>query len=134
MKTKITLAQAQSSSAMATTKTVAGIKVYPVAYGHIYWLRDLRKNKILAGKDENDFAMAEICFAFTNDALSLQRLTGAPVTKRINDLLMGNSVATLSSLFEYAAEQLSIHIKTLVSPKKPTAQVSRKPAARVRKR
>lgn len=134
MKRKMTTDRAQVSSVMSGTKIVGGHKVYPITYGHIYWLNDIRKNKILQGKDENDFSMAEICFAFTQDSLSLQRLTGANATKRINALLMGSTATQLTSLFTYAAEQITIHIQTLISPKKAQAQVSRKPAARVRKR
>jgi len=125
---------AQIKSVVATTKTVSGVKVWPVTQGHIIWLRDTRKNKIMTGKAEDDQSMAEICFAFTKDPLVLQRIIGQSATKQVNELLIGTPVATLSALFNYAAEQLDIYIKTLTTPKKATAEVNRKPAARARKR
>lgn len=130
----MTKEKAQLASVMAQPKTIHGVKVWPVTQGHIIWLRETRKNKILNGKDEDDFAMAEICFAFTQDPLPLQRITGQAATKRVNDLLISSPVATLRALFTYAAEQLDIYIKTLAAPKKLPAQASRKPVARVRKR
>lgn len=130
----MTKEKAQLTAVMAITKTIHGVKVWPVTQGHIIWLREIRKNKILNGKPEDDFAMAEICFAFTQDPLPLQRITGQAATKRVNELLISSPVATLRALFTYAAEQLDIYIKTLASPKKLPAQASRKPAARARKR
>ena len=130
MKTEI----AQKKSLLATTKTVAGHKVHSIAYGHILWLRDVRKNKILTKSVEDDFAMAEICFAFTQDPLALQSFTGAKATKSVNDLLLSSSPATLESLFNHATEQITIYCKTLTSPKKAQAQANRKPVARRRKR
>lgn len=130
----MTKEKAQLASVMAQPKTIHGVKVWPVTQGHIIWLRETLKNKILNGKDEDDFAMAEICFAFTQDPLPLQRITGQAATKRVNDLLISSPVATLRALFTYAAEQLDIYIKTLAAPKKLPAQASRKPVARVRKR
>mgnify|MGYP000166720174 CR=1 FL=1 len=130
----MTTEKAQLAAVMAQPKTIHGVKVWPVTQGHIIWLRETRKNKILNGKEEDDFAMAEICFAFTQDPLPLQRITGQVAAKRINELLIASPVSTLRALFTYAAEQLDIYIKTLVSPKKLPAQASRKPAARARKR
>lgn len=130
----MTKEKAQLAAVMAQPKTLHGVKVWPVTQGHIIWLRETRKNKILNGKPEDDFAMAEICFAFTQDPLQLQRITGQSATKRVNELLLSSPVATLRALFTYAAEQLDIYIKTLASPKKAPAQESRKPAARARKR
>jgi len=130
----MTKEKAQIAAVMATPKTIHGVKVWPVTQGHLTWLRSTRKNKILNGKDEDDFSMAEICFAFTQDPLPLQRITGQAATKRVNDLLVSTPVRTLKALFVYAAEQLDIYIQTLTSPKKQPAQVSRKPAARARKR
>lgn len=130
----MTKEKAQLASVMAQPKTIHGVKVWPVTQGHIIWLRETRKNKILNGKEEDDFTMAEICFAFTQDPLPLQRITGQAATKRVNDLLISSPVATLRALFTYAAEQLDIYIKTLAAPKKLPAQASRKPVARVRKR
>ena len=130
----MTLATAQKSSAMATKKTVAGFTVYPITYGHVHWLREIRKNKILCGKAEDDFALAEICYALTKESLPLQSIKGASATKAVNDFLMSGTTAALSALFAYAAEQMEIHIKTLTAPKKQPAQANRKPVARVRKR
>lgn len=130
----MTTQKAQLAAVMAQPKTIHGIKVWPVTPGHIIWLRETRKNKVLNGKPEDDFAMGEICFAFTQDPLPLQRITGQVATKRVNELLIATPVATLRALFVYAAEQLDIYLKTLASPKKLPAQASRKPAARARKR
>ena len=127
-------ATAQKKSLLATTKTVAGHTVHTIAYGHVVWLRDTRKNKIITQCKEDDFSMAELCFAFTQDPITLQGIVGAKATKAINNLLLSSSPATLGSLFNHAAEQLSIYAKTLTTPKKATAAVSRKPAARRRKR
>jgi len=125
---------AQKKSLLATTKTVAGHTVHTIAYGHVVWLRDTRKNKIITQGKEDDYSMAEICFAFTQDPLALQGIIGAKATKAVNDLLLSSSPATLASLFVHAAEQLTIYAKTLTTPKKAPAQESRKPAARRRKR
>jgi len=134
MKKKITLERAQSASVTATTKTIAGHKVWPVTHGHIIWLRDIRKNKIICGKAEDDFAMAEICYAFTQAPLPLQRIVGTKAKTAVETLLIESTPAALISLFTYASEQLEIYLKTLTAPKKQPAEASRKPAARVRKR
>ena len=125
---------AQKKSLIATTKTIAGHTVYSVAYGHVVWLRDIRKNKIITKSAEDDFSMAEICFAFTKDPLALQSFTGAKATKEINDLLLSSSPATLGSLFNHAAEQLEIYCSTLTTQKKTGQSVKKKPIPRARKR
>lgn len=118
------------------TKKVAGHTVWPITYGHIVWLRDLRKNKFILKQTVEDFAIAEICFAFTQEPLALQSIKGATATKRINDLLLSTSPATLTALFTHAIEQFEIHAKTLTLPKKAQAAAPprRKTAARARKR
>jgi hypothetical protein len=134
MKTSMKTTTAQRKSLVATTKTIAGHTVYSIAYGHIVWLRDTRKNKVVTSGKEDDFSMAEVCFAFTQDPLVLQGITGAKATKLVNDLLLSSAINTLEDLFNHAAEQLVIYAKTLSTPKKSPAAASRKPAVRPRKR
>jgi hypothetical protein len=67
----------KSATAYATPQTVAGHKVYPCAYGHIHWLTE-RKNPVMTQKGKaDDYALAEICFAFTSDPKTLQGIKGA---------------------------------------------------------
>lgn len=125
---------ARRKSLTSVTKTVAGLKVWPVAYGHVLWLRDTRKNKILTRGDADDFSVAEICFAFTQDPLALQSITGAKATKAVNDMLLSGSISDLNKLFEHATEQLTIYAKTLPVAKKTPAAPRRANAARSRRK
>ena len=117
---------AQSRSVTDTSKTIHGVKVWPLAYGHRSWLIT-RKNKVVLGKDDvDDFHIAEFCFAFTKDPLALQSVKGASATKQVNDLLFSSSEAKLRALLKHAFEQVEIYQKTLVAPKKPQAATGRK--------
>lgn len=131
----MTTKTAQNKSAYSQPKTVAGHKVYPAAYGHINWIVG-RKNPVMTGKGAvDDYALAEICFAFTQEPKSLQNITGANAKKRANDLLVESSPKTLIELWTYAAEQIEIYHKTLSFPKKAPAQSkNRKTANPARKR
>jgi hypothetical protein len=118
--------EAQIKSITDGPKTIHGTKVWPLAYGHRSWLI-ARKNKVVLGlKNVNDFSIAEFCFAFTKDALSLQNINGVSATKAINDFLFGSSEAKLAAILKHAFEQVAIYQKTMVAPKKAQAAKSRK--------
>jgi hypothetical protein len=130
----MTKEKAQLTALMATTKTIHGVKVWPITQGHKIWLIDIRKNKILTKSQEDEFSQAELAFAFTHDPRDLQKIVGKSADNKIKDFLISTPIATLRALSVYSSDQLLIYIKTLATPKKPTAQASRKPAARARKR
>jgi hypothetical protein len=108
----------KSLSVIASTKEIEGIKVWPVSFGAIIWLRDVRKNKLLHGESPTEIDLAEVCFAFANNPLELSSMTKATIDKGVNDLLYGNSVKTLSALMTYCNNQLLDHINSIVVPKK----------------
>jgi len=139
MKSTMTPTKAREKSITAVCKIVGGHKVWPLAYGHMLWLRKTRKNRFVAnlGNEKyqaTDFDCVEFCFAFLHDPIALQSLTGVKATKQINDFLLGSTQASLSALFSYSAEQLTIYIKTQPRPKKAMAASRREHVARSRQK
>lgn len=126
----------KSAPAYAQTQTVAGHKAWPCAYGHINWLTE-RKNPVLAQKGKvDDYALAEICFAFTNDPKTLQTIKGAAAKARVTTFLMESTSKSLVALWTHASKQIEEYFASMTVPKKAPAQAtkSRKPATRARKR
>ena len=126
----------KSATAYATPQTVAGYKVYPCAYGHIHWLTE-RKNPVMTQKGKaDDYALAEICFAFTTDPKSLQSIKGATTKARVTTFLMESTSRSLVALWTHASKEIESYFSSMTVPKKAPAQAtkSRKPATRARKR
>lgn len=127
----------KSKTAYATTQTVAGHKVWPCAYGHIHWLTE-RKNPVMTRKGKvDDYALAEICFAFTSDPKSLQSIKGALAKAKVTTFLMESTSKSLVALWTHASKEIESYFGSLAVPKKAPAQAltkSRKPATRARKR
>lgn len=130
---QMTIERAQKESVTATTKTIAGIKVWPISYGHITWLRE-RKNLLLTKGQASDASLAEICFAFTKDPVALQSVKGPAAIKAVNEMFLRTPISTMNSLFVYASDQIAIYLKTITSPKKAPERQSRKTASRAKKR
>lgn len=127
----------KSKTAYATPQTVAGHKVWPCAYGHVHWLTE-RKNPVISQKGKvDDYALAEICFAFTSDPKSLQSIKGAIAKARVTTFLMESTSRSLVALWTHASKEIEAYFGSLTVPKKAPAQAlpkSRKPATRARKR
>jgi len=127
----------KSAAAYATPQAIAGYKVYPCAYGHIHWLTE-RKNPVMTKRGKaGDYALAEICFAFTNDPKSLQSIKGAAAKARVTTFLMESTSRALVALWTYASKEIENYFASMTVPKKAPAQASkksRKPATRARKR
>jgi len=126
----------KSETAYATPRTVAGQKVYPCAYGHIHWLTE-RKNPVMTQKGKaDDYALAEICFAFTTDPKTLQGIKGAQAKARVTTFLMESTSRSLVALWTHASKEIESYFASMTVPKKAPAQAtkSRKPATRARKR
>jgi hypothetical protein len=126
----------KSAPAYAAPQTIAGYKVYPCAYGHIHWLTE-RKNPIMTQKGNvDDYALAEICFAFTTDPKSLQAVKGAQAKARVTTFLMESTSRALVALWTHASKEIELYFSSMTVPKKAPAQASksRKPATRARKR
>ena len=121
---------ARQKSAHYVTKTVRGVKVWPVAYGHVSWLRE-RKNKAMAARvGLSDYDLAELSFAFTKSPIELQNFKGAKAKKAVNDFLLASSMETLTALYNHAIEQLVIFVQTLPTAKKKTTGSTRSPKKR----
>lgn len=126
----------KTKSAYAQPQTVSGHKAYPCAYGHIHWLTE-RKNPVMTQKGNvDDYALAEICFAFTNDPKTLQALKAATAKAKVTEFLMASSSKSLIALWTHASKEIESYFSSMVIPKKAPAQAvkSRKPATRARKR
>lgn len=126
----------KSQDAYATTQTIAGHTVWPCAYGHIHWLTE-RKNPLLTQKGNiDDFALAEICYAFTVEPKALQSVKGATAKSKINAFLMGATSGALIKLWTHASKEIEAYFASITTPKKdtPQAQKNRKPATQARKR
>jgi hypothetical protein len=126
----------KSETAYATPRTVASQKVYPCAYGHIHWLTE-RKNPVMTQKGNvDDYALAEICFAFTTDPKTLQGIKGAQAKARVTTFLMESTSRSLVALWTHASKEIESYFASMTVPKKAPAQAtkSRKPATRARKR
>ena len=126
----------KSAPAYATPQTVAGHKAYPCSYGHIHWLTE-RKNPLMTQKGKvDDYALAEICFAFTSDPKSLQSAKGAAAKARVTTFLMESTSRSLVALWTHASKEIEQYFASMTVPKKAPVQAtkSRKPATRARKR
>jgi len=126
----------KSATAYSSPQTVAGHKVWPCAYGHIHWLTE-RKNPVMTQKgDVNDYALAEICFAFTTDPKTLQGIKGTQAKSRVTTFLIESTSKALVALWTHASKEIENYYASMTVPKKAPAQVtkSRNPATRVRKR
>ena len=126
----------KSKPAYAQPQTIAGHKAHPCAYGHIHWLTE-RKNPVMTQKGNvDDYALAEICFAFTTDPKTLQSIKGAAAKARVTTFLMESTSRSLVALWTHASKEIENYFASMTVPKKAPAQVakSRKPATRARKR
>jgi hypothetical protein len=126
----------KSATAYAQPQTIAGHKAYPCAYGHIHWLTE-RKNPVMTQKGKvDDYALAEICFAFTTDPKTLQSIKGAAAKARVTTFLMESTSRSLVALWTHASREIEQYFSSMTVPKKAPAQAvkSRKPATRARKR
>jgi hypothetical protein len=124
------------TTAYAQKQTIAGHQVYPCTYGHIHWLKE-RKNPVMIQKGNiDDYALAEICYAFTSDSKSLQSTKGAQAKAKVTSFLMESTSRSLVALWVHASKEIETYFSSLTVPKKATSQAakSRKPAALVRKR
>lgn len=125
----------KSTPAYATTQTVAGHKAHPCAYGHIHWLTE-RKNPVMTQKGNvDDYALAEICFAFTTDPKTLQSIKGAMAKARVTTFLMESTSRSLVALWTHASKEIENYFASMTVPKKAQAQAlkKRKPATRAQK-
>ena len=124
------------ATAYAQPQTIAGHKAYPCAYGHIHWLTE-RKNPVITQKGNvDDYALAEICFAFTTDPKMLQSIKGATAKARVTTFLMESTSRSLVALWTHASKEIEQYFASMTVPKKAPAQAtkSRKPATPARKR
>ena len=132
----MTTKTAQKDAAYAQSQTIGGVKVWPCAYGHIHWLTS-RKNAVITQKGKvNDFVLAEVCFALTNDPKTLQSIKGVQAKSQITSFLMESTSKTLMALWTHASKEIESYFSSMAVPKKAKAQAvkNRKPATRVRKR
>jgi hypothetical protein len=119
----------KSIPAYATPQTVSGHKVYPCAYGHIHWLTE-RKNPVMTQKGNvNDYALAEICFAFTSDPKSLQGIKGAAAKARVTTFLMESTSKLPSGIVDARKQGDRELLCQHDSPKKSPGAGSQKPQA-----
>jgi uncharacterized protein YecA (UPF0149 family) len=116
---------AQIRSITDAPKMIHGIKVWPMALGHLTWLNQ-RKNKFITEGKTDDFTLAELCFCFTVHPAEIKTYQGAKATKQIEEFADCCSVQKLTALYNHAVEQLLIHIKTISHPKKAQAAKGRK--------
>lgn len=133
MKRKMTTARAQTSSINSVAIDSKDDTLYPGTLGHIRWLLD-RGNKTLSTGKMDINSVGEICFAYSTDPEGLQKFKGPRAKAVLDKFMIRMTPDRFSRLQAHAETELMKYIKTLTTPKKPTAQVSRKPAARARKR
>jgi hypothetical protein len=126
----------KSNPAYSTKKTISGYTVYPCTYGHIHWLMG-QKNPVFTQKGKvDDYALAEICYAFTVEPSPLQSIKGAIAKKKVNDFLINSTTKPLMDLWKHAMQEIELFYDSMTVPKKaiPQVQKSRKPAISAKKR